>query len=84
MYVMSLDLRLLYVLKMWNVLLRYYQTLLRNWVVIKVVFGFVKKHDVRYRQSRWNLPLYVREISMEHSNDWINKCMVVLRLSVNL
>jgi hypothetical protein len=29
-------------------------------------------------------PLYVREISMEHFNDWINKCMVVLRLSVNL
>jgi hypothetical protein len=26
----------------------------------------------------------VREISMEHSNDWINKCMAVLRLSVNL
>jgi hypothetical protein len=26
----------------------------------------------------------VREISMEHSNDWINKCMAVLGLSVNL
>ena len=27
-------------------------------------------------------PLYVREISLDHSSDWINKCMVVLRLSV--
>jgi len=23
-------------------------------------------------------PLYVREISLDHSSDWINKCMVVL------
>jgi len=28
-------------------------------------------------------PLYVREISLDHSSDWINKCMVVLGLSVN-
>jgi len=28
-------------------------------------------------------PLYVREISPDHSSDWINKCMVVLGLSVN-
>jgi hypothetical protein len=26
----------------------------------------------------------VREISMKHSNNWINKCMAMLRLSVNL
>jgi hypothetical protein len=35
----SLDLRLSHVLKMWIDLLRDYQTLLRNWVVIKVVLG---------------------------------------------
>jgi hypothetical protein len=35
----SLDLRLSHVLKIWIDLLRDYQTLLRNWVVIKVVLG---------------------------------------------
>jgi hypothetical protein len=35
----SLDLRLSHVLKMWIDLLRDYQMLLRNWVVIKVVLG---------------------------------------------
>jgi hypothetical protein len=39
MYTVSLDLRLSHVLKMWIHLLRDYQTLLRNWVVIKVVLG---------------------------------------------
>jgi hypothetical protein len=39
MYTVSLDLRLSRVLKMWIDLLRNYQTLLRNWVVIKVVLG---------------------------------------------
>jgi hypothetical protein len=57
MYIMSLDLRLWYVLEMWNGLLRDCQTLLRDWVVIKVVFGLVGKHAVRHGQSRWNLPL---------------------------
>jgi len=28
-------------------------------------------------------PLYVREISLDHSSDWINKSLAVLRLSVN-
>jgi len=28
-------------------------------------------------------PLYVREISLDHSSDCINKCMAVLGLSVN-
>ena len=28
-------------------------------------------------------PLYVREISLDHSSDWISKCMAVLGLSVN-
>ena len=28
-------------------------------------------------------PLYVREISLDHSSDWINKCMAALGLSVN-
>jgi hypothetical protein len=48
-----------------------------------VVFGFVKKHVVRQTIKMEFAPLYVREISME-SNDWINKCMAMLRLSVNL
>jgi hypothetical protein len=39
MYTLSLDLRLSHVLKMWIDLLRDYQTLLRNSVVIKVVLG---------------------------------------------
>ena len=29
-------------------------------------------------------PLYMREILLDHSNDWIKKCMAVLGLSVNL
>jgi hypothetical protein len=41
MYTLSLDLRLSHVLKMWIDLLRDYQTLLRNWVVIKVVLGLL-------------------------------------------
>jgi hypothetical protein len=28
-------------------------------------------------------PLYVREISLDHSSDEINKCMAVLGLNVN-
>ena len=56
-YVLSLDLRLSYVLEMWIDLLWGYQTLLHNWVVIKVAFGFVLKHAARHSQSRWYLPL---------------------------
>ena len=56
-YVLSLDLRLSYVLEMWIDLLWGYQTLFRNWVVIKVAFGFVLKHAARHGQSRWELPL---------------------------
>uniref|UniRef100_K4AIH5 Uncharacterized protein n=1 Tax=Setaria italica TaxID=4555 RepID=K4AIH5_SETIT len=44
-YALSLDLRL------------GYQTLRRSRVVIKVAFGFVKKHAMRHGQSRWDLPL---------------------------
>jgi len=29
-------------------------------------------------------PLYESEILLDHSSDWINKCMDVLGLSVNL
>lgn len=43
-YAMSLNLSLTHILGMWNVLLRGYQTLLRNRVVIKVAFGFDWKH----------------------------------------
>jgi hypothetical protein len=56
-YALSLDLRLSHVFKMWIDLLRGYQTLRRNRVVIKVAFGFVKKHAMRHGQSRWDLPL---------------------------
>ena len=33
------------------------QTLLRNWVVIKVDFGFVESHAARHGQARWDWPL---------------------------
>ena len=33
------------------------QTLLLNWVVIKVGFGFVQKHVARHGRARWDLPL---------------------------
>ena len=78
-YAMSLDLRLSHVLEMCNGLLRGYQTLLRNWVVIKVAFLFVMKHAVRHGQSRWDLPLSVmREISLGPSSDRIQKSMAML------
>jgi hypothetical protein len=60
-YVLSLDLRLSHVLEMWIDLLWGYQTLHRNRVVTKVVFGFVMKHAARHGQSRWDLPLSVWE-----------------------
>ena len=84
MYAMSLDLRLSYVLKMWTDLLRSHQMLQRNWVVIKVVFGFAKKHDVTHGQSRWDLPLSIWERYLWAPRvSQIKKCMAMLRLSVN-
>ena len=83
MYVVSLDLRLSHVLKMWIDLPRSHQMLLCNWVVIKVVFGFAKKHAVRHGQSRWDLPLSTWERYL-----WaprviqIKKCMAMRRLRV--
>ena len=56
----------------------------RSRVVIKVAFGFVKKHAVRHGRSRWDLPLSTRERYL-----WdprvirIRKCMVMLGLRVN-
>jgi hypothetical protein len=38
------------------------QTLLRNWVVIKVDFGLVQTHAVRHGRARWDLPLQSGEI----------------------
>ena len=38
------------------------QTLLHNWVVIKVGFGFLQNHDVRHGRARWDLPLRSGEI----------------------
>ena len=60
-------------------LLRGHQTLLRNWAVIKVTFGFVMKHALRHGQSRWDLPLSEkREISLGPSSDRIRECMAML------
>ena len=56
----------------------------RNWVVIKVAFGSVKKYAVRHSWSRWDLPLSTRERYF-----WaprvirIRKCMAMLGLIVN-
>ena len=78
-YAMSSDLRLSHVLEMCSNLHRGYQTLLCNWVVIKVAFLFVMKHAMRHGQSRWDLPLSeMREISPGPSSDQIQKCMAVL------
>ena len=60
-YAMSSDLRLSHVFEMCSDLLRGYQMLLRNWVVIKVAFWFVMKHALRHGQSRWDLPLSKKE-----------------------
>jgi hypothetical protein len=43
-----------------------------------MAFEFVRKHAVRHGKSRWNLPLYLREISLGPSIDQIKKCMAVL------
>jgi hypothetical protein len=81
-YAMSLNLRLKHVLKIWIDLLRVSQPLLRNRVVIKVAFGFVRKHVVRHAESRRNLPLYLRGISLalEWSDEEMHGCA---RLRVN-
>lgn len=61
----SLDLRSSLILRMCNSTLRGCQTLLRNWVVIKVAFGYVMKHVVGCERSRRNLPLLITgEISL--------------------
>ena len=84
MYVVSLNLRLSHVLKMWTDLLRSHQMLHRSRVVIKVAFGSVKKHAVRHGRSRRDLPLSTTERYF-----WaprvirIRKCMAMLRLRVN-
>ena len=39
------------------------QTILRNWVVIKVGFGFVQNHAARHGRARWDLPLRSGEIN---------------------
>lgn len=62
-------------------LLRSYQTLLQ--IVIKVAFGFIVKHDVRHGQSRRDLPLPMREISMAPLSYWIKECVAMLRLGVD-
>jgi hypothetical protein len=59
-----------------------YQTLLRNWVVIKVVLGCQEACCEAWSKMEF-APLFMREISLGHSSDWIKKCMTVLGLSVN-
>ena len=53
---------LAHVLKMVTDLLWADQTLLRNWVVIKVGFRLVQTHAARHGQARWDFPLRSREI----------------------
>ena len=38
------------------------QTLLRDWVVTKVGFGFVQTHAARHGRARWDFPLRSGEI----------------------
>lgn len=38
------------------------QTLLRDWVVTKVGFGFVRSYAARHGRARWDLPLRSGEI----------------------
>jgi hypothetical protein len=85
MYVVSLDLRLSYVLKMWIIdLLRDYQILLCNWVVIKVVLDLSGKACC----EAWSVniefvALYLRDISAPL--EWLDQKMYGrARLSVNL
>ena len=61
-------------------LLRGYQTLHRNMVVIKVAFGFVLKHAARHGQTRCMgfATLFMREISLGPLSDRIQKCMAML------
>ena len=85
-YAKSLDLRLSFVLKMWINLLRGCQTLHRNWIVIKIAFGFVVKHAVRHSQSRWDLPLsnWERYLWAPQVIGSINAWPCYTRLRVNL
>ena len=53
---------LTHVLEMVTDLLWADQALLRNWVVIKVGFGFVRNHAARRGRARWDLPLRSGEI----------------------
>ena len=81
MYVLSVDLRLSHVLEMWIDILWGYQTLLHNWVVIKVAFGFVLIHAARHQSIKMGFaPLYLREISLGPSSDRIQKCMTMLHM----
>ena len=84
MYVVSLDLRLSHVLKMWIDLVRSHQTLLRNWIVINVVFEFARKQAVRHGQSRWDLLLSTWERYLwAYRVIQIKKYMAMRRLRVN-
>ena len=64
---------------MCNSLLRGYQTLLCDWMVIKVDFGFTMKYAEEYERSRWNLPLLYnrRDISGPLDVDGLRKCMAM-------
>ena len=53
--------------------------LFSNWVVIKVIFGFVMKYVVKCEGSRWNLPLLdnMRDISRSLEVVGLRKCMAM-------
>jgi hypothetical protein len=46
-------------------------------------FWFARKHAVAWSAKMEFVPLFLREISLGPSSDWIKKCMAVLGLSVN-
>lgn len=75
-YAMPLDFRFWHVFEMCSDLLRGYQMLLHNLVVMNVAFLFVMKNAMRHGQSRWYFPLTtMREISLGPSSDRIQNCM---------
>jgi hypothetical protein len=83
MYNVSLDLRLSHVLKMWIDLLRDYQTLLRNWVVIKVVLG-LSGSMLWGMVSQDGICPSLLERDISRPLEWLDqKCMAVLGLRVN-
>jgi hypothetical protein len=69
MYVVSLNMRLSHVLKIWIYLLRDYQTLFLNCVVINVVWVCQEAYCEAWSLKMEFKPLYLREISLGSLSD---------------